>query len=81
MADGPHIPIWNRTKKLFAIALSGAGRGLRGRDDGGNVNNVQYKTNWGAPVAQLVSVWYLYDNISLIRIVTMKFSPHIMNIS
>jgi hypothetical protein len=41
MVDRLHIPIWNRTKKPFAIALSGAGRGLRGRDDEGNVNNVQ----------------------------------------
>jgi hypothetical protein len=38
--------IWNRTKKSLAIALSGTGRVLRGRDDGGNVNNVQYKSNW-----------------------------------
>jgi hypothetical protein len=35
----------NRTKKPLAIALSGAGRGLRGRDNGSNVNNVQYKSN------------------------------------
>jgi hypothetical protein len=34
MVDGLHIPIWNRTKKPLAIALSGAGRVLRGRDDG-----------------------------------------------
>jgi hypothetical protein len=32
-------------KKPLAIALWGVGRGLRGRDDGGNVNNVQYKPN------------------------------------
>jgi hypothetical protein len=41
MIDALHIPIWNRTKKPPAIALSGVGRKLRGRDDGGNVNNVQ----------------------------------------
>jgi hypothetical protein len=29
----------------LAIALNGVGRGLRGRDDGDNVNDVQYKTN------------------------------------
>jgi hypothetical protein len=40
-----HIPIWNRTKKPLAIALSGVGMGLRGRDDGGDVTNVQYKSN------------------------------------
>jgi hypothetical protein len=45
MVDGLHIPIWNRTKKLFAIALSGADRCLRGRDDGDNVTNVKYKSN------------------------------------
>jgi hypothetical protein len=44
--DGCNIPIQNRTKKSLAIALNGAGRRLRGRDDGGNVNNVQYKFNW-----------------------------------
>jgi hypothetical protein len=45
MVDGLHIPIRDRLKKPLAIALSGVGRGLRGRDDGGNVNNVQYKSN------------------------------------
>jgi hypothetical protein len=45
MVDGPHTPIWNRTKKPLAIALSGVGRGLMGRDGEGNVNNVQCKTN------------------------------------
>jgi hypothetical protein len=45
MVDGLHLPIWNKTKKPLEIALSGIGRGLRGRDDGGNVNNVQYKSN------------------------------------
>jgi hypothetical protein len=45
MIDGLHIPIWNRTKTPFSIALSGAGRELRGRDGGDNVNNIQYKSN------------------------------------
>jgi hypothetical protein len=40
MVDGHHILIWNRTKKPLAIALSGAGKGLRRRDNGGDVNNV-----------------------------------------
>jgi hypothetical protein len=44
MVDRFHIPIWNRIKKPLAIALSGEGRGLGGRDDGSNVNNVQYKS-------------------------------------
>jgi hypothetical protein len=30
MADGLHMPIWNRAKKPLAIALSGSERGLRG---------------------------------------------------
>jgi hypothetical protein len=45
MLDELHIPIWNRTKKPLAIALSGVRKGLRGRDDGGNINNVQFKSN------------------------------------
>jgi hypothetical protein len=32
-------------KKPLAIVLSEVGRGLRGRDNGDNVNNVQYKFN------------------------------------
>jgi hypothetical protein len=45
MLDGLHIPIWNRAKKPLAIALRGVGSVLRERDDGSNVNNVQYKSN------------------------------------
>jgi hypothetical protein len=45
VVDGLHIPIWTRDKKLLTIALSGVGRGLRGRGDGGKVTNVQYKPN------------------------------------
>jgi hypothetical protein len=38
--------IRKRTKKKpLAIVLSGVGRKLRGRDNGDNVNNVQYKTD------------------------------------
>jgi hypothetical protein len=29
--------------RKLAIALSGVGRGLRGRDNGKNVTNIQYK--------------------------------------
>jgi hypothetical protein len=43
MLDGIHIPIWNRTKKPLTNALSGVGKGLLVRDDGGNVTNIQYK--------------------------------------
>jgi hypothetical protein len=46
MVDGLHIPMRNRTKKPLAIALSGVGRGQRERDNGDNVTNVQYKSNW-----------------------------------
>jgi hypothetical protein len=42
---GIYIPIWNGRKKPLAIALSGAGRGLRGRDNGSDLTNVQYKPN------------------------------------
>jgi hypothetical protein len=45
MVDRLHIPIRNTTNKPLAIALSGAGRGLIGRDDGGDVTNIQYKPN------------------------------------
>jgi hypothetical protein len=35
------IYLYETTEKPLAAALGGVGRGLRGRDDGGNVNNVQ----------------------------------------
>jgi hypothetical protein len=44
MVGGLHMPIWNKTKKSLAIALSGVGRWLRGQiDDGDNVTNVNDK--------------------------------------
>jgi hypothetical protein len=36
--------VYGRWRKPLVIALSGVGRGLRGRDDGGNVTNAQYKS-------------------------------------
>jgi hypothetical protein len=33
-------------KKPLAIALGGLGRGLKGRENGVNVNNVQHKSDW-----------------------------------
>jgi hypothetical protein len=45
MVDELCIPIWNRTKKPLAIALSGEERRLRGRNNGDNVDNAQYKSN------------------------------------
>jgi hypothetical protein len=44
MVDGLHIR--NRTKKPLAVALSGTGRGFRGRYSGGELINVQYKPIW-----------------------------------
>jgi hypothetical protein len=38
--------IGSRTRKPLAIDLSGAERGSRGRDDGGDVTNEQYKPIW-----------------------------------
>jgi hypothetical protein len=35
VVDGLHTPIWNRTMKPLAIALSGVERGLRGREGTG----------------------------------------------
>jgi hypothetical protein len=43
MVDRLHIQ--NRTRKPLTIALSGVGRGLRRRDNGVSVTNVQYKLN------------------------------------
>jgi hypothetical protein len=40
-----YIFVCYRTNKPLAIALRRAGRGLTGRDDGSNVNNVQYASN------------------------------------
>jgi hypothetical protein len=45
MVDGLHIPIWTRTKKPLTIALGRKGRGFRGRDNGDDVPNEQYKPN------------------------------------
>jgi hypothetical protein len=42
MVDGLHILIQNRTKKPLVIVLSGVGKGLRVRDCGGVLTNVQY---------------------------------------
>jgi hypothetical protein len=44
MVDGLYIHTQNRTMKPLAIALSGVRRGLRGRDGGDNLTNVEYKS-------------------------------------
>jgi hypothetical protein len=41
MVDGLYIHTQNRTMKPLAIALSGVGRGLQGRDGGGDLTNVE----------------------------------------
>jgi hypothetical protein len=39
------------------------GRGLKGRDDGGNVNNVQYKSNWNCHYrSPLYNEYFLIKN-------------------
>jgi hypothetical protein len=40
MVDEFHIFICNRTKKPLGVALNGAGRGLRGRYNRGDITNV-----------------------------------------
>jgi hypothetical protein len=67
MVDGLHISIWNITKKPFAIVLGRVGRGLRGRDDRENVNNVQYKSNQNCHNESP-----LYNECILIKINKMK---------
>jgi hypothetical protein len=61
MVDGLHIPIWNRTRKTHAIALSGVGRDLRGRDYGGNVTNILYKSNQNYHNEAPLALW-IYPN-------------------
>jgi hypothetical protein len=63
MVDGLHTPIWNRNKKPLAIALSGVGKGLRGRDNGGNVNNVQYKSNQNCHYVPPYNEYILIKNL------------------
>jgi hypothetical protein len=63
LVDGLHILIRNRTKKPLAIALSGAGRGSRGRDDGGDVTNIQYKPIW--IVTTNLTYTIIYTNLKL----------------
>jgi hypothetical protein len=63
MVDGLRRPIWNSIKSPLAIALSVVGRGLRGRDDGDNVNNVQCKCNWNSHYE-----YSLYNEYILIKI-------------
>jgi hypothetical protein len=67
MVYGLHILKQNRNKPL-AIALSGAGSGLRGRDDGGNVTNAKYKYNWNCHYEST-----LYKKYILIKILFKSF--------
>jgi hypothetical protein len=40
MVDGLYSLMWIRTKKPLAVALSGVGSGVNGREDGGDLTNV-----------------------------------------
>jgi hypothetical protein len=64
MVDGLHILICNRKKKPLAMASSGVGTGLRGKDNVGNVTNVQYKSNWNCHMnAPLYDEYILINNV------------------
>jgi hypothetical protein len=63
MVDGLHTPIRSKTKKPLAIVLSGMGRGLRGKDDGGNRNNVQYKTDQNCHCKSPHNKYILMNNL------------------
>jgi hypothetical protein len=69
MVDGLHIPIWNIRKKPLVIASSGAGRGLRRRDDEGNVTNVQYNPNWNCHY-ESPSIYQIYSDEKFIKKIT-----------
>jgi hypothetical protein len=61
MVDGVHVLIWNRTKKPLAIPLSGAWRGSRVRDGGGDLANVQYKPVWNCH-SEFPTVKWIHPN-------------------
>jgi hypothetical protein len=63
MTDGLHIPIQSRTKKPLAIVLNGVGRRSRGRNDGGDATNIQYKPNLNCHYESS-----LYNNYILIKL-------------
>jgi hypothetical protein len=46
MVDGLHLFIRNRTKKSFAIVLSGVGKVLRERDERNDLTNTKYEHIW-----------------------------------
>jgi hypothetical protein len=62
MVDELHKHIHQRTMKVLEIALSGAGRGLQGRDGWSNLNNVQCKAIWNCHSKSL-----LYNEYILIK--------------
>jgi hypothetical protein len=62
MVDGLHILVGNKTKKLLMIALNGVGRGLRGRDGGRDLTNVQCK-----PIQNYHNEFPLYKEYILIE--------------
>jgi hypothetical protein len=54
----------NKETSWNSFALSGAGRGLMDRDNGGDVTNIQYKPNWNCHYESP-----LYDEYILIKII------------
>jgi hypothetical protein len=68
MVDGLHILMWNRTKKPFAITLSRVGKGVKGREGGGDLNNVQYKTIWNCPNGSPLSNKYTLIQILIEKV-------------
>jgi hypothetical protein len=62
MVDGLHIPIRNRRKKPLAIAFSGAGRALGGRDDGSDV------TMYSITLIRIATMNPLYNEYILMKI-------------
>jgi hypothetical protein len=58
------IYLYERAKNPLSIVLCGVGRGLKGRDDGGNVKNVQYKFNWNCHYE-----FSLYNEYILIKVI------------
>jgi hypothetical protein len=85
MIEGLYIPIWNRTKKTLAIALSGVGRGFGGQTMGAMqiMYNIRLSgiVTMNPPYNQYIlrkiilkcSLWYGYYHIHMIYLWDSKF--------
>jgi hypothetical protein len=73
MVDGIHMLIWGRTKKPLVIALSGVGRGLRWREDGGDL---MYNISLIGIVTMNPSL--IYNEYILIKFFIKKFLQYII---